>query len=87
MSVASEMDLVCSLMIRYFVFIEFVFLFIFGEGLRSFICDILVISTRRSCIRRFILNVQSFLLLFLFHFLMMHSFSARTVLITVIAAT
>ena len=40
LSVSSEVDLVCSSTIWYFVFIEFVFLFIFGEGLGSFICDI-----------------------------------------------
>ena len=39
LSVSSEVDLVCSSTIWYFVFIEFVFLFIFGEGLGSFICD------------------------------------------------
>ena len=84
LSVSSEVDLVCSSSICYFVFIEFVFLFIFGEGLGSFICDILLISARSSFIRRFILNVQSpFLLLFLF--LMIHSFSTRAVLIAVIA--
>ena len=40
LSVSSKVDLVCSSTIRYFVFIEFVFLFIFGEGRGSFICDI-----------------------------------------------
>ena len=39
LSVSSEVDLVCSSTIWHFVFIEFVFLFIFGEGLGSFICD------------------------------------------------
>ena len=59
LSVSSEVDLVCSSTIRYFIFIEFVFLFIFGEGLGWLICNILLISTRRSFIRGFMLNVQS----------------------------
>ena len=84
LSVSSEVDLVCSSMIRYFVFIEFVFFFIFGEGLGSFICDILLISARRSFIRQFTLNVQSSFLLLMFPFLIIHSFSAREVLIKVI---
>ena len=84
LSVSSEADLVCSSMIRYFVFIEFVFLFIYGEGLGSFICDILLISARRSFIRQFTLNVQSSFFLLMFPFLIVHSFSAREVLIKVI---
>ena len=54
-SVSSEVDLVCSSKIWYFIFIDFVFLLIFDEGLGSFICDILLISARSSFIRRFIL--------------------------------
>ena len=86
LSVSSEVDIVCSSTIWYFVFIKFTFLFIFGEGLGSFICDILLISARGSFIRRFILNVQSPFLLLMFLFLMIHSFSTSAVLIAVIAA-
>ena len=65
LSVLSEVDLVCSLTIQYFVFMELVFLFIFGGALGSLICNILLISARRSFICQFILNVQSsFLFLF-----------------------
>ena len=84
LSVSSEVDLVCSLTIQYFIFIEFVFLSIFGEGLGSFICDILLILAQRSFIRRLILNIQSPFLLLLFSLLTIHSFSARAVLIAVI---
>ena len=86
LSVSSEVDLVCSSTIWYFVFIKFVFLFIFGESLGSLICDILLISARSSFIRRFILSVQSPFLLLIFLFFLIHSFSARAVLIAVIAA-
>ena len=85
LSVSSKVDLVCSSKIWYFIFIDFVFLLIFGEGLGSFICDILLISARSSFIRRFIL-IQSPFLLLMFLFLMMQSFSTHPVLIVVIAA-
>ena len=64
LGVSSKVGLVCSSAIWYFVFIEFVFLFIFDEGLGSFICDILLISAQTSFIRRFILNIQSPILTF-----------------------
>ena len=88
LSVSTEVDLVCSSKIWYFIFIEFVLLFIFGEGLGSFICDIFLISARSSFICQFILNVQSpfLLLMFVFFLMMIHSFSTRAVLIAVIAA-
>ena len=86
LSVSSEVDLVFSSTIWYFAFIEFALLFIFGEGLGLFICDILLIAALNSFICRFILNVQSPFVLLMFLFLMIHSFSTRAVLIAVIAA-
>ena len=85
LSGSSEVEVRSSL-IRYFVFIKVVFFFIFGEGLGSSICDILLISGRRLFIRWFSLNVQSPFLLLMFCFLMIHSFSARSILITVFTA-
>ena len=78
--------LVCPSTIQYFVFIEFVFLFIFGKNLGLFICDILLILARRSSIHRFILNVQPSFLLLMIRSLTLHSFLAWDVSITVIAA-
>ena len=86
LSVLSQIDLVCSSTIRYFIFIKVMFLFIFGEGLGLFICGILLILGQRSFIRWFILNVLSSFLLLMFRFLIIHSFSAPAVLIKVIAA-
>ena len=86
LSVSTEIDLVCSSTIRYFIFIKVMFLFIFGEGLGLFICGILMILGQRSFIRWFILNVLSSFLLLMFRFLIMHSFSAPAVLIKVTAA-
>ena len=84
--VSSEMDLLCLSKIWYFVFNKFVFCFIFGEGLESFFCDILLILAWRSIIRQFMLNVRSSFLMLMFCFLMIQSFSTSPVLITVIVA-
>lgn len=78
LSVSSEVNLVCSLKIWYFVFIEFVILFIFVEGLGSFICDILLVLAQRSFIGQFKLNVQSLFPLLMYCFLIIHSFSVHT---------